>query len=145
MAGPSAGAQSSWTDGTDMNDTQESSSPSKVRDFVVDWLRKELVGPAPGYPMVQLNGEEILRPQDPPRYRYGCGILFPQGVRYSGGEPIDDGGSSTRTGRCGRLPLTLARTLTRTSTMTAHRRGSSQCARQHAFNPFLMAFSSRER
>jgi hypothetical protein len=89
MAGPSAGAQSSWTDGTDMNDTQESSSPSKVRDFVVDWLRKELVGPAPGYPMVQLNGEEILRPQDPPRYRYGCGILFPQGVRYSGGEPIE--------------------------------------------------------
>ncbi|MEO6783338.1 MAG: hypothetical protein ABI407_17990, partial [Bradyrhizobium sp.] len=34
--------------------------------------------------MIQLNGEEILRPRDPPRYRYACGILFPNGVTYSG-------------------------------------------------------------
>ena len=64
-------------------------SPSVVREFVIDWLRKELVGPSPGYPMTQLNGEEILRPQDPPRYRYGCGILFPKGATYSGGDSID--------------------------------------------------------
>ncbi len=60
------------------------SHPSQVRDHVIDTLRRELVGPAPGYPAVQLDGEEILRPQDPPRYRYSCGILFPRGVTYSG-------------------------------------------------------------
>ena len=49
----------------------------KARDFIVDFLRKELVGPSPGHPAVQINGEEILRPQDPPRQRYSAGILFP--------------------------------------------------------------------
>ena len=58
---------------------------AETRDRVIDWLRRELVGPSPGYPMVQAaNGEEVLRPQDPPRYRYSCGILFPRGVTYSG-------------------------------------------------------------
>ena len=49
----------------------------ETRDFIVDFLRRELVGPSPGYPAVQINGEEILRPQDPPRQRYSVGILFP--------------------------------------------------------------------
>ena len=49
----------------------------KARDFIVDFLRKELIGPSPGHPAVQIDGEEILRPQDPPRQRYGAGILFP--------------------------------------------------------------------
>ena len=48
-----------------------------AREFIVDFLRKELVGPAPGHPAVQIDGEEILRAQDPPRHRYGAGILFP--------------------------------------------------------------------
>ena len=48
-----------------------------AREFIVDFLRRELVGPSPGYPAVQIDGEEILRPQDPPRQRYGAGILFP--------------------------------------------------------------------
>ena len=48
-----------------------------ARDFVVDFLRKELVGPSPGYPVAQIDGQEILRPQDPPRKRYAAGILFP--------------------------------------------------------------------
>lgn len=48
-----------------------------ARDFVVDFLRKELVGPSPGFPAIQLDGEEILRGQDPPRQRYSAGILFP--------------------------------------------------------------------
>jgi len=67
------------------------STATDVRAFVVDWLRRELVGPAPGHPLQQwdanrpeLCGEEVLRPQDPPRYRYGAGILFPRGVTYSG-------------------------------------------------------------
>ena len=48
-----------------------------ARNFIVDFLRKELVGPSPGYPAIQLDGEEILRPQDPPRQRYSAGVLFP--------------------------------------------------------------------
>lgn len=48
-----------------------------ARDFILDFLKKELIGPSPGFPAVQLNGQEILRPQDPPRQRYGAGILFP--------------------------------------------------------------------
>ena len=59
-------------------------SASEVRDHIIDSLRRELVGPSPGHPAMQLTGEEILRPQDPPRYRYSCGILFPKGVTYSG-------------------------------------------------------------
>ncbi len=49
----------------------------EARDFIVDFLRRELIGPSPGYPGVQANGQEILRAQDPPRHRYGAGILFP--------------------------------------------------------------------
>ena len=48
-----------------------------VRDFIVDFLRKEIIGPSPGFPAIQLNRQEILRAQDPPRQRYGAGILFP--------------------------------------------------------------------
>lgn len=48
-----------------------------ARNSIVDFLHKELVGPSPGYPVVQLDGEEILRPQDPPRQRYAAGVLFP--------------------------------------------------------------------
>jgi hypothetical protein len=48
-----------------------------ARDFIVEFLRKEIIGPAPGHPAVQLDGQEVLRPQDPPRQRYGAGILFP--------------------------------------------------------------------
>ena len=48
----------------------------EVRDQVVDFLRRELVGPSPGFPAMQLNREEILRPQDPPRLRYSTGVLF---------------------------------------------------------------------
>ena len=62
-----------------------------VREHMIDSLRRELVGPDPGRPAVQwggpdslLNGEEILRPQDRPKMRYGAGILFPSGMTYSG-------------------------------------------------------------
>ena len=48
-----------------------------VRGDIVDFLRKELVGPAPGLPFCQLDGEEVLPPESPPRLRYGVGILFP--------------------------------------------------------------------
>ena len=48
-----------------------------ARDFILDFLRKELVGPWPVSPNIQPNGEEVLRPQDPPKQRYGAGVLFP--------------------------------------------------------------------
>jgi Helicase conserved C-terminal domain len=49
----------------------------EARDAIVQYVRSELVGPAPGFPAMQLNREEILRPQDPPRLRYSADILFP--------------------------------------------------------------------
>lgn len=49
-----------------------------VRSEIVDFLHRELVGPDPGLPAQQLNREEILRPQDPPRLRYSAGVLFPK-------------------------------------------------------------------
>lgn len=62
---------------------RHTNTAGEVRDYVIESLRRELIGPAPGYPMTQLNGEEILRQQDPPRYRYSAGILFPAGVNFS--------------------------------------------------------------
>jgi len=55
-----------------------------LRDEITQFLHGELVGPRPGLPMVQLDGEEVLPPQDPPRLRYGAGILFPSA------RPLDD-------------------------------------------------------
>lgn len=56
----------------------------RVRSFIIDRLRAELVGPNPGPPAMQtgvdepeLREEEILRAQDSPRIRYGAGVLFP--------------------------------------------------------------------
>ena len=48
-----------------------------ARNFIVDFLRRELVGPSPVHPYVQSDGEEVLRLQDSPRQRYGAGVLFP--------------------------------------------------------------------
>src|SRR6185312_14992015 len=48
-----------------------------VRKQIIDYLQRELVGPAPSFPAVQINREEILRSQDPPRLRYSAGVLFP--------------------------------------------------------------------
>ena len=53
------------------------SETDQVRSEIVDFLRRELIGPDPGFPAVQLNREEILRSQDPPRLRYSAGVLFP--------------------------------------------------------------------
>lgn len=54
--------------------------PVELRKYVTDALKRELIGPDPGPPgiqEIQSNGEEILRPQDPPRLRYSAGVLFP--------------------------------------------------------------------
>lgn len=49
-----------------------------VRNEIVNFLWRELIGPDPGLPAQQLNREEILRPKDPPRLRYSAGVLFPR-------------------------------------------------------------------
>jgi len=71
-------------------------SAVEVRRHIIQALREELVGPASGKPAVQwhgpgspLNGQEILGSADRPRTRYGSGILFPNGMTYSG---LIDGG-----------------------------------------------------
>ena len=68
----------------------------QVRAEIVRTLQKELIGPSYDKPVVQwhgpgspLNGEEILGTADRPRTRYGAGILFPNGMTYSG--LIDNG------------------------------------------------------
>jgi hypothetical protein len=61
-----------------------------ARNEIIEFLTRELVGPAPGFPAVQLNKEEILRPQDPPRLRYSAGILFPMKSDAVGQEDSDE-------------------------------------------------------
>lgn len=43
----------------------------------MNFIRKELIGPDPVKPHIQVNGEEILL-NEPPRIRYSAGILFPR-------------------------------------------------------------------
>ena len=60
-----------------------------LRSRIVEALKQELVGPAPGLPCIQVNKEEVLGPQDPPRLRYGVGILFPSKAEFQTLETID--------------------------------------------------------
>lgn len=59
-----------------------------MRDEILQFIRRELIGPDPVKPHLQENGEEILL-NEPPRLRYGAGILFPspnkdgEGATYS--------------------------------------------------------------
>lgn len=48
-----------------------------MREDILKFIRKELIGPDPVKPHIQENGEEILL-NEPPRLRYGAGILFPR-------------------------------------------------------------------
>ena len=48
-----------------------------LRDQIINYLKRELVGPDPIAPNIQPNGEEILL-NDGPTLRYGAGVLFPQ-------------------------------------------------------------------
>jgi hypothetical protein len=54
-----------------------------MRDQLIEFFKRELVGPDPVPPLVQENGEEILV-SEPPRLRYGAGILFPQDALVEG-------------------------------------------------------------
>jgi len=48
-----------------------------MRDNILGYVKRELIGPDPIEPHVQENGEEILI-NEPPRLRYGAGVLFPK-------------------------------------------------------------------
>ena len=69
---------------------------------IVDFLRRELIGPDPGLPAQQLNREEILRPQDPPRLRYSAGVLFPRKADVAVAETATEAEGDLRTAAVGR-------------------------------------------
>lgn len=52
-----------------------------MRDDILDFIKKELIGPDPVKPHIQGNGEEILI-NEPPRLRYGAGVLFPRTATF---------------------------------------------------------------
>lgn len=59
-----------------------------MRSDILNFLKRELIGPDPVSPHIQADGEEILI-NEPPRLRYSAGILFPspgangKGVTYA--------------------------------------------------------------
>lgn len=59
-----------------------------MRDQLLEFLKKELIGPDPIPPHLQQNGEEILI-NEPPRLRYSTGILFPQGAKADDRDKTD--------------------------------------------------------
>lgn len=64
---------------------------AQVRSDIVAFLRRELIGPDPRPEHINLNeGDEILRPQDPPRLRYSAGVLFPGGLLVGESETATD-------------------------------------------------------
>lgn len=52
-----------------------------MRDDILKFIKKELIGPDPIKPHIQENGEEILL-NEPPRLRYGAGVLFPREATF---------------------------------------------------------------
>ncbi len=52
-----------------------------MRDNIIKFIKKELIGPDPIKPHIQENGEEILL-NEPPRLRYGAGVLFPRAETF---------------------------------------------------------------
>ncbi len=61
-----------------------------MREQIIDFLRRELVGPDSIPPLVQENGEEILE-NDSPTVRYGAGVLFPKQTQIQESEREDSG------------------------------------------------------
>lgn len=61
-----------------------------MRNQIIDFLRRELVGPDPIPSMMQENGEEVLE-NDSPTVRYGAGVLFPKQTQNQESEHEDSG------------------------------------------------------
>jgi len=64
-----------------------------MREQLLDFLKRELIGPDPIPHLVQGNGEEIIK--EPPRLRYGAGILFPQAALADNAEANDETEAAT--------------------------------------------------
>jgi hypothetical protein len=60
-----------------------------MRSEIIEYLKREIVGPDPNPALVQEDGEEILL-ADPPRKRYGAGILFPMEALLEKSEEVND-------------------------------------------------------
>jgi hypothetical protein len=67
-----------------------------MRDEILKFIRRELIGPDPVKPHMQKNGEEILL-NEPPRLRYGAGILFPSPNKEGEGATYSTADSTTAT------------------------------------------------
>ena len=67
-----------------------------MRDEILKFIRKEIIGPDPVKPHIQENGEEILL-NEPPRLRYGAGILFPSPNKDGEGATYSTADSTTAT------------------------------------------------
>lgn len=67
-----------------------------MRDEILKFIRRELIGPDPVKPHIQENGEEILL-NEPPRLRYGAGILFPSPNKEGVGATYSTADSTTST------------------------------------------------
>jgi hypothetical protein len=52
-----------------------------MRNNILKFIKKELIGPDPVKPHIQENGEEILL-NEPPRLRYGAAVLFPRTATF---------------------------------------------------------------
>ncbi|CAF3246795.1 unnamed protein product [Rotaria sp. Silwood2] len=63
-----------------------------MRNDILSYIKKELVGPDPVKPHIQENGEEILI-NEPPRLRYGAGVLFPRATSV---EKLDNSSSDEK-------------------------------------------------
>src|SRR6266542_515519 len=64
-----------------------------MRDDILKFIKKELIGPDPVKPHIQENGEEILL-NEPPRLRYGAAVLFPRTAKF---EKVDSISSNEKT------------------------------------------------
>src|SRR5579863_10589639 len=67
-----------------------------MRDDILKYIKRELIGPDPVKPHIQENGEEILL-NEPPRLRYGAGILFPSPNKNGEGATYSAADSTTAT------------------------------------------------
>jgi len=67
-----------------------------MRDDILKFIKRELIGPDPVKPHIQENGEEILL-NEPPRLRYGAGILFPSPNKDGEGATYSAADSTTAT------------------------------------------------
>jgi hypothetical protein len=63
---------------------------TELRQEIVHFLSRELMGPDPRPEMAAYHHDEILRPQDPPRIRFTTGVLFPDRARSAENEVLTD-------------------------------------------------------